>query len=202
MPDLPPITRFDAHQLEHLDRCPWCGGTISIPLFVERGFPCVQCKACTLIYLSVRVRQDFVGLIYDQPGYHEVSENLPYLRRTGERRLDLLGELKPGTRVVEDGSGNGAFVAACLAQGLDATGCDVGADAVASAQRAFGVELTHGTLESLELPSGSVDVFACFNLLSHLYAPWDYFAEVRRIIRPGGRLLIRTGDRAGLMAWV
>jgi hypothetical protein len=48
-----------------------------------------------------------------------------------------------------------------------------------------------------ELGESSVDVFASFNLLSHVYLPWEYLKRVSHLLVPDGRLLLRTGDRSG-----
>ena len=71
-----------------------------------------------------------------------------------------------------------------------------------TAKDLFGVDLHRGTLASLGLPDASFDVVANFNLMSHLYAPWDYLKEVRRILADDGVLLIRTGLRDGVMKFV
>jgi SAM-dependent methyltransferase len=196
MRTMPPITQFPLSKLETLYACPYCGCAETRYLFVERGFPYVECRECGLIFLATRVKQQNVGEIYDNEGYHS-DQPTRATRRTAEKRAALLGSLPRGAKVIEDGAGNGLFVAACRARGFDATGCDLGADAVAKAAQVAGVELVHGTLASLGLAAASRDAVACFNLLSHLYEPWAYVREVSRLLRPGGIWLTRVGDRAG-----
>lgn len=201
MPQMPTIDSFDAAELEFLDVCPWCRSTSFRTLFHERGFSYVECEHCTLIFLQPRVKEEFISRLYDGDAYH-VDTNIAYTRRVGERRLHLLGRLAPQARVFEDGAGMGAFVAACQQQGLEAGGCDLGQDAVQKAKRLFGVDLHHGTLETAGVAEGSLDVLAGFNLLSHLYHPWDYMQHASRLLKPGGRWFIRTGDRSGVMKHV
>lgn len=149
-----------------------------------------------MIFLATRVKQQNVGEIYDNDGYHSDQPTLA-TKRTAQKRVALLGALPPAAKVVEDGAGNGLFVAACHARGFDATGCDLGADAVAKAASVAGVGLVHGTLSSMGLANSSLDAVACFNLLSHLYEPWAYVREVSRVLRRGGVWLTRVGDKAG-----
>jgi len=201
MVTMPPIERFNLDQLETIAVCPWCESDRHEPLFHEKGFPVVQCAGCSLIYLRTRLKEEFVHLIYDDAAYHAAADRA-WVKRTGEKRLDLLGPLPEGTRIFEDGAGAGGFIAASLARGHRASGCDLGADAVRTAKDLFGVDLHHGTLASLGLPDASFDVVANFNLMSHLYAPWDYLKEVRRILADDGVLLIRTGLRDGVMKFV
>jgi SAM-dependent methyltransferase len=61
----------------------------------------------------------------------------------------------------------------------------------------FGVDLVHGPVEAVGLEPRSIDAFACFNLLSHVYCPWEYLANISKLLAPTGVLLLRTGDRSG-----
>lgn len=200
MPQMPSLCEFSDRELECMPRCPYCRSGDSRDLFSENGFPYVQCVACSLIYLRIRVREECVNRIYDAP-YHS-SNSSRYARLIARKRLALLGAVPSGATIIEDGSGNGAFVAAAREAGYDARGCDLGRDAVLAAESLFGVELVQGKLQDLALEPGSVQVIASFNLLSHLYEPWSYMKQVARLLARGGQWICRTGNRAGVMAWV
>lgn len=200
MPEMPQLADFVDDELECVPRCHYCGEGASRELFSENGFPHVQCEGCSLIYLRIRVRQSHVHRIYDGP-YHEAGSP-GYAYKVAVQRLALLGRLPVGAKIVEDGAGVGAFVAAAREAGHHALGCDLGSDAIRRAQEWFGVELTQGALGSLALPPASVNAVASFNLLSHLYEPWTYMRQVAEILAPGGRWICRTGDRRGFMAYV
>jgi ubiquinone/menaquinone biosynthesis C-methylase UbiE len=47
-----------------------------------------------------------------------------------------------------------------------------------------------GLGESLPLASSSVDIAICFNALDHMQDPAAALAEIRRVLRPGGTLLL------------
>jgi SAM-dependent methyltransferase len=164
-------------------------------MFVEKGFPYVQCKKCDLIYLQTRVRQEHLGAVYAEEYHSQVDARWSW--RTAEKRMDLLGSLPAGARIHEDASGSGAFVAVCQKRGFDCTGNDLGVGSIHTAKEMFGVTLTHGTVADAGLRAGSLDVFVAFNLLSHLYEPWNYFRTVAELLSPTGQMLLRTGNRVG-----
>jgi ubiquinone/menaquinone biosynthesis C-methylase UbiE len=102
---------------------------------------------------------------------------------------------RPGLRILDIGCGNGALLQALLPR-LGVTGSGIGVDASAgmirqaelrnqSPQLAFHV--IDGPI--LPLPDQSVDVVT--SLLSFRYLDWDpIMNEIRRVLAPGGRLLI------------
>ncbi|CRK58934.1 Methyltransferase [Alloactinosynnema sp. L-07] len=57
------------------------------------------------------------------------------------------------------------------------------------------VRTLRGNLAALPLRSGSVDVVANLQVIEHLWDQEGFLAECRRVLRPGGRLLITTPNR-------
>ena len=112
----------------------------------------------------------------------------------------LAGE---GRDVLDLGCGTGTLAIDLVRAGARVVGVD-GDDEVlqraAAKARAAGVELDlrQGLADAVPLADGSVDVVVCSLLLHHL-APTVKTAalrECRRVLRPGGRLLIADWGRA------
>jgi len=198
MPLMPSIHTFDEGHLESLSSCPWCDSTAAHRLFEEKGYPYDECASCGLIFLSTRLRRDAVRELYDSTTYN-ASRDLRFERRRAEKQLAMVLPLPPGARVFEHGAGIGCFVSVCRQAGLEAAGCDLGQSSVEDAKRLNGVDLVLGDLDAVPLAPGSLDLFVSFNVLSHLYEPWRYFERIERLLKPGGRLFLRTGDRTGRM---
>lgn len=49
-----------------------------------------------------------------------------------------------------------------------------------------------GTADKLPFPDASFDVVVCTEMLEHDVAPWLSLAEMGRVLRPGGHLLLTT----------
>ena len=111
----------------------------------------------------------------------------------------LAGELLPGERVVDVGCGAGLdtlIVARMVGAqgrvvGIDMTPAMLGrARAAASAMGASNVELQQGFAEDLPLPDGWADVVISNGVLNLAPDKTEAFAELGRVLRPGGRLQI------------
>jgi ubiquinone/menaquinone biosynthesis C-methylase UbiE len=102
--------------------------------------------------------------------------------------------LDPGVTVGDLGCGSGR-VAATIAPFVHAV---VGVDSspemldVARARLAGSenVQLVHGRIEQLPLDSASLDIALVVHLLHHVVDPNAALAEVARVLRPGGRLVV------------
>ncbi|WP_328989814.1 methyltransferase domain-containing protein [Kribbella sp. NBC_01245] len=111
----------------------------------------------------------------------------------------LLG-LSPGQIVVDVGSGAGHAAAELVALGLVVTGVDPDADALEVArERAPGATFHAGTSERLPLADASVDGYRASRLFHLLADPEPTLAEARRVLRPGGRIVL-VGHDYGFIA--
>jgi SAM-dependent methyltransferase len=108
------------------------------------------------------------------------------------RRALLLAEARPGERVLDLGCGAGRFVAALRAAGADPVGVEVAEGALERARRvAPGADLRRVEPDgSLPLAHGSVDLVWCSEVLEHVADTGHLLLEARRVLRPGGRLLV------------
>jgi SAM-dependent methyltransferase len=107
------------------------------------------------------------------------------------RRAMLLAEARAGERVLDLGCGAGRFVGALRRAGAEPVGVEIARAALERAARnAPGADLR--LLEpdgSLPLEHGSADLVWCSEVLEHVADTDHVLLEVRRVLRPGGRLL-------------
>lgn len=96
-----------------------------------------------------------------------------------------------GGRLLDIGCGDGTTLAALRDRGWDVQGVDFDAQAVAVA-RFRGLRVDVGDVTAPGYPTGSFDVVTLSHSLEHLPDPHATLLEVRRLLRPGGRIVILT----------
>ena len=108
------------------------------------------------------------------------------------RRSLLLAEARPGQRVLDLGCGAGRFVVALRDAGADPVGVELAEAALERARsNAPGADLRLLDADgSLPLEHASVDLVWCSEVLEHVADTAYLLLEVRRVLRPDGRLLV------------
>ncbi|CAN5858758.1 class I SAM-dependent methyltransferase [soil metagenome] len=101
-----------------------------------------------------------------------------------------------GRDVLEAGFGEG-YGADLLAEvATSVTGVDYDESAVAHVRARYPrVKVIQGNLAQLPLPDESVDVVVNFQVIEHLWDQSQFVLECRRVLRPGGVLLMSTPNR-------
>ena len=97
--------------------------------------------------------------------------------------------LAPNTRILDAGCGSGRNMVELAAFGT-VTGLEL-APASIEAARARGVgEVVGGSLAEMPFEDASFDLAGCFDVLEHLEDDLASLRELRRVVRPGGRMLV------------
>lgn len=117
---------------------------------------------------------------------------------------DIVAELakKPFASVLDAGCGTGAILEMLKKDYPDAqyTGIDLSGKMIEVAKRKAlpGVTFLQGDCENLPFAENSFDAVLCSQSFHHYPKPQDFFASVQRVLRPGGRLILRdmTGPAA------
>ena len=116
------------------------------------------------------------------------------------RRALLLGEARPGERVLDLGCGAGRFIAALREAGADPVGVELAQAALERARHNVpGADLRLVAPDgSLPLPHGEFDVVWCSEVLEHVPDTVAFLTEARRVLKRGGRLLVTVPDHGPL----
>ena len=143
------------------------------------------------------------GVLRQAYGYEELGGSrilagtlgrLPAVRARAAFSLGPL--LHPWRRdgvLLDVGCGAGMYLDLMRALGWSRTvGVDVSPRAVQQARDVLGLEAHLGDLREVRLPAASFDVVSMSHTLEHVDDPTAVLAEVRRVTRPGGRIVIEV----------
>lgn len=103
--------------------------------------------------------------------------------------------VRPGTRVLDVGFGEGYGSSILTDAGADYLGIEVDPEIVEHARERYGpmFETYDGT--SIEMPDESFDLVLAFQMIAYLEDPEPWFREVRRVLAAGALALITTPNR-------
>lgn len=115
-------------------------------------------------------------------------------------RYCLAGDLCQGldVLVVASGDGSGSSILADVARSV--IGVDANPKAIVRAQETYGTKrnlrFVQGSAVELPLGDASVDAAVSFEMLEHFPEQARFVSEIKRVLRPAGRLIVRTPGRA------
>jgi len=107
-----------------------------------------------------------------------------------ERYAEVIGSLAKGLRVLDIGCGKGEF-RRLLPEDLHVYGLDVSVSALKEARQFYTTALC-GLGEQLPFVDNAFDMALFIESINYVLDPLECLKEMRRVIRPGGRLLMNT----------
>jgi SAM-dependent methyltransferase len=120
---------------------------------------------------------------------YENERHRGYHRLIDELELDLVRRYGAGKDVFEAGCGTGLLLREAAEVARSAVGLDLSRGMLAPA-RDRGLRVVQGSLTDVPLPSASFDLVYSMKVLAHVQPIERAVAELARLVRPGGHLLL------------
>lgn len=140
---------------------------------------------------SSAVLEDF-SRVTERPGQGASATQLAMM----QARYGWAARFAAGKDVLEAGCGAGMGLSVLAARARSVTAGDVDETNLEEARAAFAehplVRLEYFSAEQTPFETGSFDLVLLFEAIYYLPDPAQFFAEARRLLRPGGRLLLVT----------
>lgn len=105
-----------------------------------------------------------------------------------------------GGKLFEAGSGTGAFLKLMQELGWDAYGCDISPSACKIAASMGLKNVSCGPFDPAAYPEGFFDSVIAYHVLEHLPDPHEAVRGFRRLLKPGGELVMSLPNTGGLTA--
>jgi SAM-dependent methyltransferase len=200
--------------LETVDACPLCSGKRLLHKFqvrhltgdplsswaADQGFAVasvVACYDCGFLFKSVRPSPRYLDQHYaslDESYVARVAEEAAGFREDFRvSRSSLLKAFPMGGSILDVGCASGFFLES-LGQKWERHGLELFEAAAERARARGGISVHKCDIVSAGFANESFDVVCSFDVVEHMAEPVPFFREVRRILRPGGWLLLGTGD--------
>jgi SAM-dependent methyltransferase len=163
----------------------------------------VRCRRCGLQYVNPRLRGDLILDAYtegDDPAY--VSQ-LQARERTFAAALEEIERVAgPRGKLLDIGTAAGAFVAAAQRRGWAAEGCEPNRWLAEWGGRHYGITIRQGSVFDQDYPPHSFDVVTLWDVIEHTLEPRRVLEHCRRLLKPGGLLVVNYPDIGSWIARV
>jgi 2-polyprenyl-3-methyl-5-hydroxy-6-metoxy-1,4-benzoquinol methylase len=157
----------------------------------EPPYRVVQCADCGLAYVDPIPDMKALHRHYDQDYYAEwIFSQRKKRERMWARRLKYIERMTGKGRLLDVGCGEGLFLETAQRNGWQIYGTDVSLYATEFASRRLGQRVFCGEIWDVPLPVQSFDVVTLWHVLEHTTAPMRTLQEVRRVLKPGGLLVL------------
>lgn len=196
----------------HLSSCPICKSkqvkysfSVTDHLVSGSQFPLWQCDDCGFVFTQDRPDDSHLGGYYASEDYVSHSDtrrgliaSLYHIVRTYmlHNKASLV---KKATRLSEGslldiGAGTGYFARTMKQQGWTVDAIEPEEKARAFARSKFGLDI-HPNAHLDEFDERSFDVITLWHVLEHISALHEAWQTYRRLLRPGGKLIIAVPNR-------
>lgn len=106
-----------------------------------------------------------------------------------------------GGRLLDVGCGNGRYLSTMRSLGWQVQGVEFSEDGVRVCRMAD-LPVHHGDLASAGFPDAAFDLITVRHVIEHIAEPHPFMAELARVLKPNGRLVIETPNSEALgRAW-
>ncbi|MEX2426070.1 MAG: class I SAM-dependent methyltransferase [Thermomicrobiaceae bacterium] len=167
-----------------------CSSTFSGRAFV--------CRPCADRYREGPVPEDVLRTFYREVDVEYPEWANTYGNYNPPRALvSYLDQLDRSLDILEVGSGGGYLLEDLWNRGFhNLTGSDITVTSMAEMnRRAIDVTVVGADAEALPFREGSFDVVISSDVIEHLPVVTSHLLDVRRVLRPGGRYLLKTPNR-------
>ena len=172
----------------------------------EKIFDIVECSQCGLLRLSPQPAPGELDAYYPRRYWFDPDANAVGRLEEAYRRLVLRDHLHFVARALRDsrvrgvvldvGCGGGLFLGMLRERNQAVVGLDLSWEAASLAWKHNRVPAIAGDLTAAPLAPGSCAVITMFHVLEHVPRPQQYLAEARRLLQPGGRLIVQVPNAA------
>ena len=183
-------------------QCLLCEGTT----FTDYGAGLVKCSSCHLVVAAGIPKDANLAKLYQEDyffgqEYFDYEADRPALEVNFRRHIARLsGLFTPTSRVVEVGCAYGYFLNLIKDRVAWHKGYDVSEDGITFAREGLGVNARNADFLTEPMAAGSVDTVVMWDVIEHVPRPREFLSRAAEVLKPGGSLVLTTGDISARIA--
>jgi len=191
-----------------VDKCLVCENNKLQLLFEKEGFDFLHCNRCDLIMANPQIKEEALRRNYKGSSSSDVwvdvlttESNQAYDQEKFERGIQLIQRYQPKKgRILDIGCSIGHFLKVAKENGWEELGLELNQKALDWATKVFKVKVNSQLLPEAKFASGSFEAVTLWGVIEHLKEPKEVMTEVKRILKPGGIILIFCPNVGSLVA--
>ncbi len=177
---------------------------------IEGEFYLVRCANCGLVYQNPRPDVAEIARFYpsEYEPYVAANDAASIIQKRAldfgmDRRCRLIRHWIPAGRLLDVGCSSGLVLNRMRHYGdWELTGVELNEAVAQQARQQFNLDVFAGQLAEAAFPDAHFDVVTLWDVLEHLHDPRAALQEIRRILKPGGIVIIRTPQLESLDGWL
>jgi 2-polyprenyl-3-methyl-5-hydroxy-6-metoxy-1,4-benzoquinol methylase len=195
----------------HCNLCATPVLSTQLPRWRKHGHEIYRCRLCGLLFRAELPSASQLLSIYSPQYFHrdgdrEADGYANYLsderdhRLTARQRVQELNRVMSPGRLLDVGSAAGFFLDEARTSGWKVQGIDVSPQMSAWGREQLGLDIASGLFQEADYPASQFDAVTMWDYIEHSIDPAHDFAKAAHVLRPGGMLMLSTGDAASLVA--
>ena len=197
--------------------CNLCQSTRISKQYLLRHFNVLQCRECSLVFLSMNFNDEELKKLYSSDYYKERHEyyynnsivnpdNGNYdenLLAFGES-LRNISSLKPDKgKLLDVGCGLGIFLHLAREEGWETCGVDISPYAAQYAREKFGLEVhDNGSIKQRVDRAGPFDVITLWDSIEHFPDPLGTLKQIHSYLQDDGLIMLNTPNEESLLRYL
>jgi SAM-dependent methyltransferase len=192
-------------------QCPACGTPFESAAFRCKDhsvsgewFDILVCRRCGFASTEPQPSPETIGKYYASDAYVSHSDtrkgivnklyHLVRMKNVADKVKIVARLLPEGGELADTGCGTGYFLAACARRGWKIEGVEPDSAARSLAESRIGKPLFRSLVEA-ERAGRRFDVITLWHVFEHLHDPNASIAQLKRLLKPGGVLILALPDR-------
>ena len=188
--------------------CDICGSAETQGLYVaydrlasdQQAFTIAKCLGCGVLRTFPEMSDSDLSQFYPNDYWgEEPSEE--WIKKSQAEKTAFLAKCASAGQILDVGCGSGYFLRALDEQKWDRFGVEIGREAVSAARMHLGEDhIVEGSLVGSGFDNENFDVITFWSALEHMNHPSSALAEVHRILRSSGKLILQVPNGGSYQA--